>query len=43
MKAAIHLSPEHIEYLEMSKNSEFDDIEGLFNVTKTLIADNEEI
>ena len=43
MKAAIHLSLEHIEYLEMSKNSEFDDIEGFFYVTKNLIADNEEI
>ena len=43
MKAAIHLSLEHIEYLEMSKNSEFDDIEGFFHVTKNLIADNEEI
>ena len=42
MTAAIHLSPEHIEYLEMSQNSEFN-IESLLSVTKTLIADNQEV
>ena len=42
MKAAIHLSLEHIEYLEMSKNTRFNIIEGLFNVIKNLTADNEE-
>ena len=43
MTAAIHLSPEHIEYLAMSQNSEFNNIESLLSVTKTLIADNQEV
>ena len=28
MKAAVHLDPKDIEYPEVSKNSEFDDIES---------------
>ena len=42
MKAAIHLNPKHIEYLEVSKNLKFNDIESLFNITKKLIMDNSE-
>ena len=42
MKAAIHLNPKHIEYVEVSKNLKFNDIESLFNITKKLIMDNSE-
>ena len=42
MKAAIHLDLRHTDNLEVCKNSEFEDIESLFNITKKLISENSE-
>ena len=43
MKAAIHLGPRHTDNFEVYKNSEFEDIESLFNITKKLLSENSEI
>ena len=42
-KAAIHLGPRHTENLDVSKNSEIEDIESLFIMTKKLFLENSEI
>ena len=43
MRAATHLDPRHTEHLEVFKNLELEDIEGLFIVTKKLITETSEI
>ena len=43
MKAALHMDPNYAKNLEIFKNSEFENIESLFNVTKMMIAGNSEI
>ena len=44
MKAAVHVDPKHIEYLEVSlRIQNLMIIESLFDITKRLIMDNLEI
>ena len=38
MKAALHMDPNYAKNLEIFKNSEFENIETLFNVTNMMIA-----
>ena len=42
MKAAVHLDPRHTDNGEVCQNSEFEDIESLFNVTTKLVSENSE-
>ena len=43
MKAAIHLEPRHAENLQVHKNSRFEEIQSLFDITKKMILENQEI
>ena len=43
MNAVIHLEPRHAENLEVHKNSRFEEIQSLFDITKKLILENQEI
>ena len=43
MKAALHMDQNYAKNLEIFKNSEFENIESLFNVTNMMIAGNSEI
>ena len=40
MKAAIHLGPNHLANLEVFKNTNFEEIQSLFNVTQNLILEH---
>ena len=42
MKAAIHLVPNHLTNSEIYKNTTFEDIESLFNITQTLVMEHSE-
>ena len=39
MKAAIHLGPDYLQNLEVHKNTNFDEIQDLFNITQKLISE----
>ena len=43
MKAALHMDPSYEKNLEIFKNSEFENIRGLFSITKMMIEGNSEI
>ena len=43
MQAALHMDPTYIENLEVFKNSDFGNIERLFNITRKMIGENSEI
>ena len=44
MKAAIHLGPCHLANLEVHKNTNFEEIQSLFNITQKLVLElSEEI
>ena len=43
MQAALHMDPIYAKNLEIFKNSEFENIESLFNVMNMMIAGNSEI
>ena len=42
MKAAIHLGPNYLETSEVYKNTYFEEIQSLFNVTQKLILEHSE-
>ena len=42
-QAALHMDPNYAKNLEIFKNSEFENIESLFNVTNMMIGGNSEI
>ena len=42
MKAAIHLGPNYLANLEVYKNTNFEDIQSLFNITQKLILEHSE-
>ena len=42
MKAAIHLGPCYLENLEVYKNTNFEEIQSLFNITQKLILEHSE-
>ena len=42
MKAAIHLGPNYTENLEVYKNSNFEEIQNLFNITQKLVLEHSE-
>ena len=42
MKTAIHLEPNYLANMEIYKNTKFEEIESLFNITQKLIMDNRE-
>ena len=42
MKAAIHLGPNYLANLEISKNTNFEEIQNLFNITQKLILEHSE-
>ena len=42
MKAAIHLGPDFLSKLEIYKNTKFEDIESLFNITRKLEMEHSE-
>ena len=42
LKAAIHLGPNYLANLEVYKNTNFEEIESLFNVTQKLILEHSE-
>ena len=42
MKAAIHLGPNYLANLEVCKNTNFEEIQSLFNVTQKLILEHAE-
>ena len=37
MKAAIHMGPDYIEILEISKNTNFEELQNLFDITQKLV------
>ena len=37
MKADIHLGPKYLLTLEIHKNTKFEDIESVFNITQKLV------
>ena len=43
MKTALHVDPNYAKNWEVFKNSEFEDIESLFNITSMMIGGNSEI
>ena len=43
MQAALHMDPSHEKNLELIKNSEFENIKGLFGVTRIMIEGNSDI
>ena len=43
MQAALHMDPSYEKNLEIFKNSEFENIKGLFGITRMLIEGNSEI
>ena len=43
MQAALHMDPIYAKNLEIFKDSEFENIESLFNVMNMMIAGNSEI
>ena len=43
MQAALYMDPNYAKNLEIFKNSEFENIESLFNVMNMMIARNSEI
>ena len=44
MEAAIHLGPDYLAKLEVYKNTKFEEIQSLFNITqKTILEHSEEI
>ena len=43
MQAALHMDPSFTENLEVLKNSEFENIASLFNITRKMIGENAEI
>ena len=42
MKAAIHLGPNYESNSEIYKNTKFEDIESVFNITQKLVKENSE-
>ena len=42
MKAAIHLGPNHVSNSEIYKNTKFEDIESVFNITQKLVREHSE-
>ena len=42
MKAALHMDPSDTENFEVFKNSEFENIESMFNITRKMIGENSE-
>ena len=42
MKAAIHLGPNYLVNLEVYKNTNFEEIQSLFNITQKLIVEHSE-
>ena len=42
MKAAIHLGPDNLQKLEVYKNTNFEEIHSLFNITQKLILEHSE-
>ena len=43
IQAALHMDPSYENNLELFKNSEFDNIKGLFGITRMMIEGNSEI
>ena len=43
MKAALHMDPSYTENLEVVKNSECENIESMFNITRKMIGENSDI
>ena len=41
MKAAIHLGPNYVEILEENRNTNFEEIQNLFDITQKLILDHQ--
>ena len=42
MKAAVHLGPNYLANLEVYKNTNFEEIQSLFNITQKLIQEHSE-
>ena len=42
MKAAIHLGPKYLANSEIHKNTKFDEIDSLFNITQKLVMEHSE-
>ena len=42
VKAAIHFGPNHVANLEVYKNTNFEEIQSLFNITQKLILEHSE-
>ena len=43
MQAALHMDPSYEKNLELFENSEFENIKGLFGITRVMIEGNSEI
>ena len=43
MQAAVHVDPSYEKNVEMFKNSEFENIKGLFGIARMMIEGNSEI
>ena len=42
MEAAIHLEPNYLANVEIFKNTKFEEIESLFNITQKLVKEHQE-